>query len=89
MSGWRRLVALVVPVLLLATVAAAQSAPPLGRVTKPKFKKFISPIGNFEVEYPSSKDWTLLSGRGDAVLMIAENKTAPNIPVGGKLQPIS
>lgn len=71
--GWG--LATFVLLLLVGAVASAQTTPPFGRITKPKFKTFVSPIGNFEVEYPSGRDWTVLSGRGDAVLMIAENRT--------------
>jgi hypothetical protein len=62
----------------LLSAQAAATAPatvPFGLVTRPKFKKFVSPIGNFEVQHPDSRDWTVALGFGEAVLTIVENKT--------------
>jgi hypothetical protein len=58
---------------VLAGTAIAQTSPPFGRVAKLRMTKFVSPVGNFQVEYPRG-DWTLLSGPAGAVLAIAEYK---------------
>jgi branched-chain amino acid transport system substrate-binding protein len=39
------------------------------------------------VDWRAGEEWQLKNGKFD--LVIAENKTAPEIPLGGKLQPIS
>jgi len=62
-----------------ATVPAQTPAPtadavPFALVTRPRFKTFLSPIGNFQVQYPDS-DWTVLSGVGDATLTLVENRS--------------
>jgi len=72
-------IAAAVAVVSAQTPAPAQAPAPaevaFARLTRPKFKAFISPIGNFQVDYPDSRDWTVLPGAGEAVLMIVENKT--------------
>jgi hypothetical protein len=62
-------------VVAQAPAPAQAAAAPFAKLKRPKFKPFVSPIGNFQVDYPDSRDWTVLSGVGEAVLMIVENKT--------------
>src|SRR5207253_10372146 len=45
-----------------------------GRMPKGKFKKLVSPVANFTVEYPDSKEWKLLPGQADVIMTIAEVK---------------
>jgi branched-chain amino acid transport system substrate-binding protein len=45
------------------------------------------PVKNVTKTALVAGQWQRKNGKFD--LVIAENKTAPNIPVGGKLQPIS
>jgi branched-chain amino acid transport system substrate-binding protein len=46
-----------------------------------------APVKNVTKTPLVAGQWQRKNGRFD--LVIAENKTAPNIPLGGKLQPIS
>jgi branched-chain amino acid transport system substrate-binding protein len=46
-----------------------------------------APVKNVTKTPLLAGQWQRKSGKYD--LVIAENKTAPNMPVGGKLQPIS
>jgi hypothetical protein len=66
---------LVLAGLLSAIVAEAQTPPPYGLVTKPKFRKIVNALGNFDVEVPDSGDWKLIPGHPGSVLTLADTKT--------------
>jgi hypothetical protein len=64
-----------VVILALVFVAAQQTTAPYGRVPKGKYKKFVSPIGGFELEYPDSKDWKVVPGHPDTVMTMVDTRT--------------
>lgn len=50
------------------------SAPAYGRIAKPKFRPFVSPVGGVAFEYPAGNDWKLLPGQADVLAILAETK---------------
>ena len=52
-----------------------QSAPAYGRIAKPKFRPFVSPVGGVAFEYPAGNDWKLLPGQADVIAILAETKS--------------
>lgn len=60
----------------LAPLALEQATQhPYGRIAKGKFQKFVSQNGNFELEYPSGKNWKVVPGHPDAVLTLIDART--------------
>lgn len=78
--------AAIAAMLLASAHVLAQTPAPFGRVTKPKFQKLVSPVGSFELEFPNSRDWTILPGPAGAVLVIAESRRGDALVVIERLR---
>lgn len=74
MSRWAIPQVILSALLLLPAAEAQSKPPPFGKIPKAKVRTVVSAGAVFQLEYPSSGNWTVLPGPPGSALVLGESK---------------